>query len=305
MQIVGAAESTAVYLSDFGNNMKPQDLLGYSSPPRPAAGPLPIRPIAPRAQTLAIIRYSRLVCDGHAVYCISITRTTYNTVGHSLSNPTLGLWHLRAAWSASVRILLHPFPFDLLPAMPSSSREPPVGTSNSSRDTTSPLDNNEMGLATYTHDRDDYLATRSFYFRDEGVRSLSFNREAPPERDQDRQSECTSFEGFDNQQTPGHAAHCFRATKVDRTSDVFNGDASRSQDPSTTREHHLHGGSVTNQSRMVNGDLDVEAFLAYFCAPRDEPPVGRRAGPRAAPRTGPRAGRDPRPTHNRDFDPPR
>lgn len=59
---------------------------------------------------------------------------------------------------------------------------------------------------------------------------------------------------------------------MDHSSRVFNGDIARVYDPSTTREHHLHGGSVKNKSRLVNGDLDRDTFLAFFCNSEDEVP---------------------------------
>lgn len=62
---------------------------------------------------------------------------------------------------------------------------------------------------------------------------------------------------------------------MDHSARVFNGDIARAYDPSSTREHHLHGGSVKNKSRLVNGDLDRDTFLAFFCNSDDE---GRRQG---------------------------
>lgn len=52
---------------------------------------------------------------------------------------------------------------------------------------------------------------------------------------------------------------------MDRSARVYNGDVARAYDSSSTREHHLHGGSVKNQSRLVNGDLGRDTFLAFFC----------------------------------------
>lgn len=97
----------------------------------------------------------------------------------------------------------------------------------------------------------------------------------------DRQSNCTSFDGCDNIQSPDHIRHCYTNTSIDN-SRVFNGDITRAYDASSTREHHLHGGSVKNKSRLVNGDLDRDTFIAMFCNSNDEARLegGRREGGR-------------------------
>ncbi len=46
-----------------------------------------------------------------------------------------------------------------------------------------PPDHSSMGLATYSHDRNNELTTRSFLFRDEQVHSLEFNSGYPSGRD--------------------------------------------------------------------------------------------------------------------------
>ncbi|OQE26077.1 hypothetical protein PENFLA_c007G06667 [Penicillium flavigenum] len=139
----------------------------------------------------------------------------------------------------------------------------PRGDSHSSLEL--PLGHSEWGLATYSHDRGDDRETRSFAFRDDQVRSIGFNRDHQPDHDQDRQSNCTSFDGLNNVQSPDHIRHCFTNTNMDHSAQVFNGDIARAYDSSSTREHHLHGGSVKNNSRLVNGDLDRDTFLAFFC----------------------------------------
>lgn len=112
----------------------------------------------------------------------------------------------------------------------------------------------------------------------------------------DRQSNCTSFDGLDSVQSPDHVAHCYTNTYMDHSAQVFNGDVARAYDPSSTREHHLHGGSIKNQSKLVNGDLDRDTFLAIFCNSNDgtrqeggrrEGTRHRRRGPRAEGRAGP------------------
>lgn len=186
-----------------------------------------------------------------------------------------------------------------------------------------PPDNSTMGLATYSHDRNNELTTRSFHFRDEQVHSLGFNSGYPSGRDRgvivlllspatvlsanhpqpplDLESNCTSFNGLDSVQSPSHIMHCYRDTNIDRSAQVFNGDIARAYDSSSSREHHLHGGSVRNNSRLVNGDLDRDTFLAFFCNSDDGTRQGaqhqerarhRRRGPRAEGRTGPQRGLD-------------
>ena len=112
----------------------------------------------------------------------------------------------------------------------------------------------------------------------------------------DRQSNCTSFDGLNSVQSPDHIAHCYTNTYMDHSAQVFNGDVARAYDPSSTREHHLHGGSVKNKSKLVNGDLDRDTFLAIFCNSDDgarqdggrrEGTRHRRRGPRAEGRAGP------------------
>ncbi|PYH28212.1 uncharacterized protein BO87DRAFT_235008 [Aspergillus neoniger CBS 115656] len=62
-----------------------------------------------------------------------------------------------------------------------------------------------------------------------------------------------------------HACHCHKDTEIDNTSFLFNGDIVDGSEPSLVRKHHLQGGSVRNHSKFVNGDLDRETFLAFFC----------------------------------------
>lgn len=47
-----------------------------------------------------------------------------------------------------------------------------------------PPGHSEWGVATYTHDRDRDLETRSFSFTDDQVRSIGFNGSYPPDHDQ-------------------------------------------------------------------------------------------------------------------------
>ncbi|KAJ5976627.1 hypothetical protein N7481_010334 [Penicillium waksmanii] len=144
-------------------------------------------------------------------------------------------------------------------------RSSPIASAASNSVLELPRDRSDWGLATYSHDRGNVPETRSFSFRDDEVRSVAFNRGYPADRDEDRRSNCTSFDGLDNVQSPDRIKHCYTNTAMDHSARVFNGDIARAYDPSSTREHHLHGGSVKNESRLVNGDLDRETFLAFFC----------------------------------------
>ncbi|KAJ5987632.1 hypothetical protein N7451_011997, partial [Penicillium sp. IBT 35674x] len=179
-----------------------------------------------------------------------------------------------------------------------SDRSPVFATSlNSSPLRQAASGHYNMGLATYSHDREDQLMTRSFLFRDEEVHSINFHPGYPAGRDQDHQRNCTSFGEVGSVQSPDHAIHCYTNTNIDQSAQVFNGDIARAYDTSSTREHHLHGGSVKNGSKLVNGDLDRETFLAIFCgaevdirgeASRHRPGSSRRR--RRGPRVGNRAG---------------
>lgn len=51
----------------------------------------------------------------------------------------------------------------------------------------------------------------------------------------------------------------------DPSSHVFNGDKVKGQKRSGVHTNYLSGGSVKNNSRFINGDLDKDTFLAFFC----------------------------------------
>jgi hypothetical protein len=78
------------------------------------------------------------------------------------------------------------------------------------------------------------------------------------------------FDSCDHHQTHRYINHQFEHTEIDYNSDVLNGDVLSTLDQSSVREHRLCGGSVKNHSKLVNGDTDRDAFIAFFCARREE-----------------------------------
>lgn len=66
----------------------------------------------------------------------------------------------------------------------------------------------------------------------------------------------------------GPLAHDLQApagTEIESNSWVLNGDATNAQGTSSFRMHIMQGSAVTNRSRLVNGDMDVERFKRFFC----------------------------------------
>lgn len=108
----------------------------------------------------------------------------------------------------------------------------------------------------------------------------------------DRRSSFTSFEGLDDNQALGPIVHSMNGTEIDK-SEVFNGDVLRTQDPRVRREHRMDGGSIKNMSKVANGDLEIDAFVAFYCR-QTEPQRPHRAEPQSAPRAGAQHGPTPR-----------
>lgn len=131
-----------------------------------------------------------------------------------------------------------------------------------------------MGLAVYTRDVDSTPITRSFLFRDDLVGRYS--EDAPANSGRDDRSDCTLFEDCDHQERSRHVCHCYKNTNVDQKSWVYNGSIVGAETSETIRKHHLNGGSVKNESKLVNGDLDRETFLAFFCDGSNERPSTSR-----------------------------
>ncbi|KAJ5378039.1 uncharacterized protein N7496_005448 [Penicillium cataractarum] len=140
----------------------------------------------------------------------------------------------------------------------------------SSKDS-SPVEGRGMGLAVYTRDVDSSRTTRSFLFRDELVEQYSEDTQANTGRD-DR-SVCTLIEDCEHQERSSQACNCYKDTEIDEASMVYNGSIADGESSRTLGKHHLNGGSVKNGSKLVNGNLDREAFLAFFCNNSNERPA--------------------------------
>ncbi|KAJ5742582.1 uncharacterized protein N7511_011314 [Penicillium nucicola] len=62
-----------------------------------------------------------------------------------------------------------------------------------------------------------------------------------------------------------------------RSALVFNGDFARTYESSSTREHHSHGGSVKNKSKLVNGRFS--ATLTTDAVRKED--TGQKSGERS------------------------
>lgn len=81
----------------------------------------------------------------------------------------------------------------------------------------------------------------------------------------DVEGSCTSFEDYNHNEKADKICFGFKDTEIDNASKVFNGVTKDDFEHSKVRKHHLDGGSIKNNSKFVNGDLDREAFIAFFC----------------------------------------
>lgn len=54
-------------------------------------------------------------------------------------------------------------------------------------------------------------------------------------------------------------------TQIEGSSQVLNGDVTKAKQSQSSSCHKLVGGSVRKQSKFVNGNMDRESFLAFFC----------------------------------------
>lgn len=59
-----------------------------------------------------------------------------------------------------------------------------------------------------------------------------------------------------------------KAIQIDTSSQVFNGDVTNSNGTGEERTHRIQGGSVRNNSKLFNGNMDPESFIAFFCRDR-------------------------------------
>ncbi|KAB8212998.1 hypothetical protein BDV33DRAFT_185682 [Aspergillus novoparasiticus] len=127
-----------------------------------------------------------------------------------------------------------------------------------------------IGLATVTYTRIGHEEEQRYHFQDDHVipakrvANMNGHQEAQSEEATDIDSEC-SLSDRESQEEAKQACHCFRDTEIDESSNAINGDMVDGMRPSSTRKHHMRGGSVKGKSRLVNGDLDRHAFLAFFC----------------------------------------
>jgi hypothetical protein len=53
--------------------------------------------------------------------------------------------------------------------------------------------------------------------------------------------------------------------QIEGGSQVLNGDVVKTKQSQSSSCHKIVGGSVRKESKFVNGDLDREIFLAFFC----------------------------------------
>ncbi|KAE8160925.1 hypothetical protein BDV40DRAFT_269227, partial [Aspergillus tamarii] len=138
--------------------------------------------------------------------------------------------------------------------------------------TQTPVDTQRgIGLATLTRTRSGHIEQyRRFHFQDDRVipaamvASMS-RRQETEGRELDISSQCSESDDGEPQERAKEACHCYRDTEIDQSSHVFNGDVVQSMNTSIVRKHHMRGGSVKGNSKLVNGDLDKDSFAAFFC----------------------------------------
>ncbi|OGM48833.1 hypothetical protein ABOM_003018 [Aspergillus bombycis] len=128
-----------------------------------------------------------------------------------------------------------------------------------------------IGLATVVYARNGHIEHQSRHFQDDRifpadmVASRNERQDTEGQDSTDINSECSLFDDGESQEQAEKGCHCYRDTEVDESSSVFNGDVVNGMKPASVRKHHMHGGSVKRNSRLVNGDLDRQSFLAFFC----------------------------------------
>ncbi|KAE8325661.1 hypothetical protein BDV39DRAFT_216354 [Aspergillus sergii] len=129
-----------------------------------------------------------------------------------------------------------------------------------------------IGLATLTCTRSGHIEEgRRFYFQDDRiipagmVARMNRSQETNSQDLEDISSECSLSDDGESQEQPTEACHCYRDTEIDESSHVINGDMVDGMKAPRVRKHHMRGGSVKGKSKLVNGDLDRQAFVAFFC----------------------------------------
>ncbi|BCR85236.1 uncharacterized protein ACHE_20694A [Aspergillus chevalieri] len=120
-----------------------------------------------------------------------------------------------------------------------------------------------MGVATMTRYHDSQHECRGLLFENETVACRT--RFGENDNRTDAESSCTSFEDYNHNEKADKICFGLKDTEIDNSSKVFNGVTKDDFEHSKIRKHHLDGGSIKNNSKFVNGDLDREAFIAFFC----------------------------------------
>jgi hypothetical protein len=62
--------------------------------------------------------------------------------------------------------------------------------------------------------------------------------------------------------------HLCKNFVVSEQARILNGDAGYQGIPPTGM-HHLEGGGARHDSRLVNGNMDMDSFIRVFCSPRE------------------------------------
>jgi hypothetical protein len=62
--------------------------------------------------------------------------------------------------------------------------------------------------------------------------------------------------------------HSSKATQIDSSSQVINGSVIDGRRTGSVGKHSLEGGSVKNNSKLANGNMDPKSFIAFFCRDR-------------------------------------
>lgn len=69
-------------------------------------------------------------------------------------------------------------------------------------------------------------------------------------------SVCSLSAGGEPLESPRSACHCCQNVEVDESSNVFNGDMVDGMQPANLQNHHMLGGSVEGNSRVVDSELN-------------------------------------------------
>ncbi|KAJ6050195.1 uncharacterized protein N7446_005567 [Penicillium canescens] len=83
-------------------------------------------------------------------------------------------------------------------------------------------------------------------------------------RDHNRRSSITSHQKTDGRRLLAEST----ATKIDGSSQVINGSVIDGKRTGSVGKHSLEAGSVKNNSKLANGNMDPKSFIAFFCRDR-------------------------------------